>query len=192
VKSSESTGVLTKNEYLATKFAISTSSTLTSQFLGHELQDQVRINTAFASAVFNNVGGLGDIPEAPVRSELLFWNEPDPNDRCKYIVEKYLVPDIKARDATSLAAARLAVQFVLTFTPDEAHNYFYGCLPSFQAPNPSVLLFEWIWEGVWPGENHHLDASLEYEVVSDHDQTNSIHVSADALIPNPFEYKEYR
>jgi hypothetical protein len=37
-------------------------------------------------------------------------------------LEKYVAPDIKAWDATSLAAARLAVQFVLTFTPDEAHN----------------------------------------------------------------------
>jgi hypothetical protein len=151
----------------------------------------IRVNTAFAAVVFENIGGLADFDN--VKPELEFWHDtPDGNSDVREVVMRYVVPDVKAFKPEFLAKAKLAIQYLLTFNPEAADRTFPSILAPCSPSRPASLMYEWVWEEVFPGESWELDRSLEYQVVYDPDETNTWKTVDGALVPSPFIGEEFR
>jgi hypothetical protein len=151
----------------------------------------IRVNTAYAIAVFYNVGGLTDLDN--VKPELCGWDlRHVDNERLHRLVDKYVVPDLKAFRPEQLARAKLAIQHLLTFTPEAAERVLPSLLAGIPTPGPAHLLFQWVWGEVFPGESWALDRSVEYEAFYDPNESASHLTRDDAKIPSPLIGEEFR
>jgi hypothetical protein len=150
----------------------------------------VRVNTDFANAVFNNIGGLGEYPNP--RPELVDWQRGTPdNDHFHAMLRKYVVPYVLAMEDFWLEKAKLALRYALTFERDQAASHYGGFHTTLFEPDPVELMYVWLWEDAFPNEPWELPADGMFDLVVDFDETNSIMLKWGSKIPNPLMDSEF-
>jgi hypothetical protein len=114
------------------------------------------------------------------------------NERVRRLIDKYVVPDLKAFRPEHLAGAKLAIQHLFAFTPEAAERVLPSLLAVIPTPNPAHLMFKWVWDEVFTGESWELDRSVEYDVFCDPNESASQLTRDDAKVPSPLIGEEFR
>jgi hypothetical protein len=153
----------------------------------------LRVNLLMANIPFDNVYYRDIIAEQfySFRIELRVVSTVPDHEHIQHIIWKYAVPYALAMGDATLHRIRIALQYVLTFQRD------MGSYPRMRTrwhpdPEPTILLYQWLWDGLFPGENYELDRSQFYDIVWDDQEIKNITIDPAALIPSPFMHEEYR
>jgi hypothetical protein len=188
------------NDWKSSRPTRDTSLPVPSPFIGESFRDEqrphgpfMRVNLLMANIPFDNVYYRDIIAEQffEIRIELRIVTTAPNHEHIRHIIWKYAVPYALAMGDATLQRIRIALQYVLTFQRD------MGPYPRIKTgwnpnPEPTILLYQWLWEGLFPGENYELDQSEFYDIVWDDEEIKNIAINPAALIPSPFIHETYR
>ena len=90
----------------------------------------------------------------------------DSNDEnaVKEIIRKIIIPDNLCELPKSQAKTKFALQYALSLPPDRVQWKYMFELSPFCPPNEARLLFVWVWEEWFPGEDYHIDIYNDVDV----------------------------
>ncbi|MGH9149890.1 MAG: hypothetical protein ACRD0F_06060 [Acidimicrobiales bacterium] len=111
----------------------------------------VVVNPSFVDALLGPITGGADIDTRTERHRGL---DPDDEAAVRAVIRNDLVPYYRRWDATSQVAGRLALAWCLSWRPERLTDAFEGSLPPFNAPAEPAQFFEWLWDELFPGEDH--------------------------------------
>lgn len=129
------------------------------------------VNRFWVATLLDPVAGLAD-DDAAVRRYQRF-DADDPGVVRAFAREK-LKPFFDRWDEASREKGKLALQYVLSFAPDDLGHLLDSVLPPFASPVDASAFFGWIWDEIFEGEAWILENRAEFRIVDRAEETNSL------------------
>jgi hypothetical protein len=92
-------------------------------------------------------------------------DDPQRNEKVRAIFDEKLLPSVHGWFPEFGNETKLALAYLLTFASDKAERVWDSVLPLGSTTDPPILLWEWFWDELFPGEDYHLREG-DYEVVT--------------------------
>jgi hypothetical protein len=130
-----------------------------------------KVNSYMVSSLLSPIGGSADVDddESAELSRVNGNNEFE----VKRIIESYIATYFRTCSASYQKSAKQSLSYFLTTDNIDYEYIYYGCLISMDMPSDPRLLFQWIWEVLFPDEIYQIDNIDQYVVVDDISEPNS-------------------
>jgi len=128
-----------------------------------------QVNPFFLHELLGPLTGLADDD-----STVDFFRSIDPNDpdQVRPIIRRYLVPYFDQLQAPAKRKAKLALSYYLSNSSANFARVFHSCLLPFPPPDDARMFFLWLWEELFPNENHQLTDLTAFREVPDIHEPN--------------------
>lgn len=112
------------------------------------------VNPYFLHSLLEPLTGLADDDEAVVEYAKV---NPNSEQEVREIIRRLIVPHCASMSEKAVERTKLAYRYYLSKPGSNFERVYYSNLPPFNAPDDPRLIFVWIWEECFPGEDFKID-----------------------------------